>query len=1637
MASSGLSRQHSTSDRRRDPMVPSLPKGKNAAATAPFEPCASTGSLFLYAQGSNVLCLHHDSLAIERRFQKHTDTIQLIAVDNVSETGAGRLVVTYDARQTAIVWDLFTGDQISRFASYEPLKVASWMRNGNIAFGNGKGEVILFEPSTSEHVSARTIFDPITALAPSSDCKTYAIGYNNGSILLAALQPSFTILHTLTTPRAPSPIASLTWHASSSKQKSDMLATQTADGDLRVWSVSKPPTSEQPRVIRVLKRPDPNFISGRTWIAWSKNGRVVQYSESETWAWDVRTKDVKYEMIPVVDGVRGIAAYGPSASLFTLGPDYTIQQYDIEQGQIVQNIRNMPTTIPPTPPEENKQLGWTTSGSEDDASPVVRHKVQTERNRLASPQSSAAAVSSFNPKPPKHNPKPKDVSSPARQSELTGTTFSAGSQPIYLHDQLKSPASSKAYRKASRLRQEVIMSPEERPVDDLFPYTRSRLNDVPYKNPRQLSDAEMTPDNLRRQMLETVFGWKEDIRDLVREELSMHPPDSQHAIFLSIWLNEDDSYLCEVMGQTSVLSTMDWMMLALGTMDHSSSSKRICQVFIEKMLSRGDIHAAVATLLCLGDRSDAIEVYVSRNQYLEAVLLTCLVTPSDWQRQCHLVRRWGEHVVENSQQQLAMRCFSCTGVEPTEPWTSPTAAQLSAQPMQISPQEIPILAAPNEGSGTFPEIYRKTLERRRTMDAPTPVAMPAPPTPFRTAAAQHSRITPQTSALKLITSFGVQTNPQYKFPGLKSEDYTPTVGATVTPIAESAIDRSAISPGGSGSYRQNNVRSLNAVMSARTPSAMHKHRLPSIGETPVDVDGPSFKTSPPPPLPPKRLPTPGDSQSDVERRSSSAKEASDQDQNAPELQQSDEPGDALLMLTPAVYNPPSSFRDKQTPKTAVRQRVPPVDFPSHSQRPESRTSDLDELAALDQKPWIGSKSKKPDGLSIQMTPIGDYESSDRYSGTRTGNTHSTTQFDTNSEVTSPPRTGESYASRTKSPSFSGRNIDQYISSLEQTHYYNNNARSRETASQKMSEKRSRPLLRRDSDVRDDRDRTVNPAKRSPSSPVPMSPEDLRMYTDSVDSMQTFASTISAERGGTPASRSRLGKHRAHPSKEEAPRQRSRSAQAGSRTRHGAKGDRRGESPERRSRSKSRKEASGRRSPSSPLPMVPSEEDRNQLSDPSLRLVSADRQHRSREPSSHRDRSNERRKPRHRSRSRQTEEGEGPLSRKSSISTKSGKNRRHRDDSAARSEGRRQANGLGYDSLTGDSSSALPLDPEIRSRSNPQPRADGRAKDLSKGIAAAELEARRLSLARRPSAPNIPLPGQAAHGKSASESHAPPLYRANTDEPGTRYGEPRLRRPSTPRAMQVTPGSLNEHQSDLDLLPRRTFTPKLEPSESPRLNSSQTSKPHSRNASRGLVVEDYRTAAEIEAALAQLPRHPAYDHQLSRSRDTSRNRDERSRGASRDRLRVSPRMEEVGNLIIAPEQQGAPQPPILPELQHLVSPPPPPPPPAPPKTRPSLSVRTDSANASRIPLPPSANPVDDSGPSSAHPGLGHRRGRSANGGSENQFMGKIKNFAGKMRSASQNRDNAVRSPPQPPNGEGFQVQSPYETNTAFPHQSMQV
>ena len=138
MSAGQLARHRSSSSGTR-PLVrsatPDAPPHTDIEVDIDFEPCAATASHFLFTQDSSIICLHHDTLAIDRRFESHRKKILFLSVDNVSEQGAGRLVVSYDVGQTAIVWDLFTGDEVARFASYEPIHVAAWMKNGNVAFG--------------------------------------------------------------------------------------------------------------------------------------------------------------------------------------------------------------------------------------------------------------------------------------------------------------------------------------------------------------------------------------------------------------------------------------------------------------------------------------------------------------------------------------------------------------------------------------------------------------------------------------------------------------------------------------------------------------------------------------------------------------------------------------------------------------------------------------------------------------------------------------------------------------------------------------------------------------------------------------------------------------------------------------------------------------------------------------------------------------------------------------------------------------------------------------------------------------------------------------------------------------------------------------------------------------------------------------------------------------------------------------------------------------------------------------------------------------------------------------------------------------------------------------------------------------
>ncbi|KAJ5246439.1 hypothetical protein N7468_001422 [Penicillium chermesinum] len=1047
-------------------LLPAARPSKTVKAMAPpqvqtseprFEPCAATASLFLYTQGPKILCLHHDTLAVERRFTSHSEDIDFIAVDNVSERGAGRLVVSYDVGQTAIVWDIFTGTEISRFASFEHLRVASWMRNGNVAFGSGKGEVILFEPSTSEHISARTIFDPITALAPAQDCRTYAIGYQNGSILIATLLPQFTILHTLTTSRGPSPIISIAWHASSSKQKSDMLATQASNGDLRVWSVSKPPGKEPPRVTRELKRSDSTSADPK-WMAWSKNGRIVQYLEGETWAWDVRTKHVTCEPIPTIDGVRGLANHGPTATLFTIGPNHTVQQYDVDGPAMVANVQHVPSSSRSLVSGDGRR---TASPRRLQDAPDIRESsrrrtpydsnvvdsVKQARADLISPASSRSRTESVSSKASSGRYKITPFSPPSR-SGRSGTTFSLTSgdhdtpQPSagFPYASSVSMSSVKSSRAASRLRNEVQMSPAEKNIVDLFPFTRARLNDVPYKSQPPFDESNLTPEDLRQQMLSVVFGWEGDIQDLIRDELSRHALGSQSAILLAQWLGENDSDQMASLVCAGPATTYDWMLLAMSQMSGQAPANKVGQAFVQKMLEIGDVHTAASILLGLGDSNDAIEVYVSRNHFMEAILMTCLVMPTDWQRQSYLVRRWGEYVVSHSQQQLAIRCFMCTGAEPSEPWTSPAAQQ----------------------AASFAEVIR----------GKSPLASPDPmqqnssllmPPHHRPSSASNQKPAGKGPSLKLITSFETQPNQRFRFPGLKSDDRTPTNAPGVTPIAESAVADSALSPGGLGSWKLNNIQSLNQAMTSRTNTpAFNRRRLPSIGETPVDSQPPSFSRS-------------------GSYNNTSAYGSTSENEETSGHEQSQDERELGPLLSATAYTPVHDSM-KPSPQTAVQGTDK---FASIKGLPSPAPGVFE---ALKDHPDIrnGSRVRKPDGLQIELVETKEIA----------------LPKDDRPDLITSAKSLNSYAS-TKSPSVSGRSIDQYISSLDEANFHSKKHRGHRThgrsrkntdehGSQSSRAQHTRDVSQETTRGRNER-RYIQPSKRSPSSPVPMSPDEVARY----------------------------------------------------------------------------------------------------------------------------------------------------------------------------------------------------------------------------------------------------------------------------------------------------------------------------------------------------------------------------------------------------------------------------------------------------------------------------------------------------------------------------------------------------------------
>ncbi|KAF4125847.1 WD domain, G-beta repeat protein [Geosmithia morbida] len=1510
-----------------------------------FDPCAATGSMFLYAQGTSIVCCHHDTLTIERRFSNHSEEVQLLAVDNQSETGSGRFVVSYDAGQTAIVWDLMTGDEITRFASYSHLTAAAFMPNGSVAFGNSQGSVVLFEPQTSEHVSSRTLDQiAITSIAPSSDCRTFALGYQNGSLLIATLQPRFSILHNLATSRTPSPIVTLAWHASSSRQKSDMLATQTYSGDLRVWSVSKPYSADEPaKVVRILKRSD-SISDGPNWMGWSKNGRIIQFSDGQTLSWDVRTKHITSDNIPTLDKVKGLALWGPGASLFTLGMNNTLQQFDLNSPSImVANVQHPANLLPPSPPNSIEEVGMksahsttttiqTTSESESSAPNISEsdedHMPAIARfNRRPGPDSGTESYESYSPGSSRSGLSSRSRSSAA--SRTPGRSLASGPKSDYTYISAGTPISqstigqrreadnysmgysigsssvtsassvSHSGRRPSRLRHEVPRSPDDNRVHDLFKFTRTRLSDVPYKAPSKPDNVRLTNDDLRRQMLSTIFGWDSDIKELIVDEMNRHPTGSSSRILLAKWLGNMEIDIMSA--STENMTSSDWMLLALSGIGGHASQHKLGRTYVQRLLETGDVHVAVTIMLGMGDHNDAIEVYISHKRYMEALILACLCLPGVWERQAAILRKWGEWAVQHHQQQLAIRCFACTDQEPTEMWTSPSAQQLNFT--NITP--------------SIPEVLSPPLSPPGVQRGP-------------------QRSVGKNSALKLITSFGDHSQ-KAKFYS-QSDDMQTPIAAGVTPIAESAV-----SPGGSYDAATAFLRPSNNSRFNTPVSARGRARLPSIGEIPQDLNRETLRGK----AGHSRAASGSHSNLSIGQSLQRAATAS------PMMMTSDPPpppGSAFL-------NRMEEFRTKS--RNGSRDRIPlGVNLELHTEHgtPADVTSPDQSVASSTRYHWPTRR---------------------RGAGSIAGS------------LTSASSAGRSMRSNVRSK-------EDYIHSLDTAQRYSKKKNSSRHRSRSRNGSRSRERRPGSRERSEDRGRSTNwqsSAKRSPTSPVPMSPEDLaNLSTPRFSEVGTEPSTVRKARS----------------------KQKSRNSSRGSRNRHNSP-DSAKPRPLALDTTRGRgsaQESSFQRSPSSPLPRSASAAHYQGSEDEEdyQRAIQAQEMFRARHQSSR------------------------------GVTSPIVGN----DEPSSGSRLRAASESKELHALT-----VASLATHSRATSTEHAGDLRRMKDerqLKKEQAARELEERRKSLAQRSRAPAIPNPSDQLHvlplrigvemAEPAWNEDLPPRS-ATEPPPQGMYarGGPNVGLPATPKAMRLIIGSdddaLNMAQEQNANLPGvppipATFAQRHSPKVSPNASEEEREK-----------KDEPAPLTLLPSTVYQPPPRLGIPRSMSAPipQDGQDPRHARRHGSGHSR-NAPGRRPSQGEQGIPPPPPPPPAPPMLKELQHLATPPPPPPAPLPPHFRrgnsqPSgLSAGTIEIVMDDDDSAPVAVPSDGTVPVIAPPAppasRGHSRGRSNGGDSNAKFSDRISKATERLRSASRGRREAQRvtkvdaapyesvpMPPQPP------------------------
>lgn len=1358
-----------------------------------------------------------------------------------------------------------------------------------------------------------------------------------------------------------------------------------------------------------------------------------------------------YDVIPTIEGVIGIANHGPTATLFTLGRNYTAQQYDINPNAApiqVQSVQHVPANTPPTPPttleEQNKSHGQqevaadarrlanltdVESSADEGGTMSPLQKIAREMETLdqleseirdkvmpLSPVSSRASSVSSTKSSQGAQRQQKylyDQPSSSRASTNTGygydgTEFSfEGPSVKQGHDSMSiRSGSTRASRmsntrpRTSALRKEILRSPDESKetaMMDLFAFTKARLRDLPFKTPNY-GNVARTPELLLREMLKVVFGWHEDIAALVRDEMKRHRPGSASGVMLAKWLGDmgADS-MANMIGSESMTSS-DWMLLALSSIGQDSQRK-VGEAFVQRLLEKGDIHPAVAILLGLGEQNDAIEVYVSQGYLMEAVILTCLSFPSDWDRQSFLLHKWGQVAVQEGQPELAVRIFSCATVEISEPWFSPRAQDA---------------------------VYAAQQARLTDPSGASPTTSP-PLTP--PSVAGSNRLTARNASLKLITSFGAKGVP------LATQDDPTPLAAIVTPIAESAL-----SPRGGGGFTrlrsgQRTARERSEARTATPGGYARDKRMPSRSDIArIKQDAAEVST----PLTAAR---------DISSRTRSR--AGSRQRGASPMPMSSGP-EPTTALRPTAYGP-----NNADSRTGSESSLPP---PSQGVF-RSRADSLGQGS---------SRERNSEGLMAEATR--SRHADGRVSpGPSTRDASNIAFEQTRGGAISPPLTGASLRS--------GKNkaIDAYISSVEEARVAKRQERAGSRA-RAVSQTRGHSRVRTDSRTgrassrareasqgpRRDGAFYIQPGKRSPRSPIPMSPEEIAQATF----RQVEAATTDDEAFYKVASpiyppnnvqqdagpdRRWSGDDAQHPDLASLTSARQQSPDLN-----------RDQTDQGRGRGDARGPGSTLRSPSSPLPLLPKpmQHQRNDTQSDGRRTFVR---------------------------------SQSSAGQQQDLQSRRAASRTRQNRSLSRRP-RQRADTL----PVADPSPERPDGHDTEDVTAPRRRPELFTR---KQLAAKELEERRLSLARRPSAPTIPSPGALSFGRpkmsprSQTElsdspySFAPLSRRSATVDPDAmmRYGQMMngtttsapIGLPATPRAMR--------HPRYMNAEPGRDAPPvpgipdslsSLSGSNLSQLTGSALSQMASSGLSQAahsnlsqvssLLSEPVKEEPEADSVGPLLPStvfgmtgpqgptrsasapmekamgnqvHPAYNAHLPTS--TKRMSGSRShvRKISPPALTINdhPNISSIDHalysnmdqdIIIVPEGEPQISPIMLPQLQHLAGPPPPPPPPT--MFRPIQDNHADVVNVtsnSARPLggetpdlseTPTSFPQPLTRASTVSPLMqhGHRRGSAS---TSDTFGSRMRGVADKMRSSSRTRNMA-----HVPTLEPYTFKSPYET-----------